>query len=117
MAPVHEEVHAEADRQGQQERQGAEHMSPVLDPDQHAADGQENAEGIARRRSQERALRAFPDVGHAWSVMGHGRRISSWARFSSSELPITDGELTVMATTPSSHLGVAPVRSAASRRQ
>jgi hypothetical protein len=39
MAPVHEEVHAEADHQRQQERQGSEHMGPVLDPDQHAADG------------------------------------------------------------------------------
>jgi len=44
MSSMHEEVHAEADGQWEQERQGAEDMGAMFDPEEYPGDSQEHAE-------------------------------------------------------------------------
>jgi hypothetical protein len=62
VAPVHEEVHAEADGQWQHKRQGAEDMGAMFDPQKNSGDSQEHTEGESRWSVQERPLTAFVQV-------------------------------------------------------
>jgi hypothetical protein len=59
VAPVHEEVHAEADGQWEQKRQGAEDMGAMFDPEKNSGDSQEHTERESRWSVQERPLAAF----------------------------------------------------------
>jgi hypothetical protein len=102
MAPVHEEVHAEAGGQEEQKRQGAEDMGAMLRPENDPGDSEEDTQGKSSRAVQERALAAVVRTGICGYpiVSSHDLPTSSRARFSSSELPMTDSELAVMAITP-----------------
>jgi hypothetical protein len=102
MAPVHEEVHAEAGGQEEQKRQGAEDMGAMLGPENNPGDSEENTQRKSSRAVQERSLAAVVRTGLCGYliVLRHDLPTSSRARFSSSELPMTDSELAVMAITP-----------------
>ena len=59
MAPVHEEVHAEADGQWEQKWQGAKDMRAVFDPEKNSGDRQKHTERESRWSVQERPLAGF----------------------------------------------------------
>lgn len=87
---MHEKVHAETYQQQNEQRQSVEDVRAVPDPEPHARDSEEGAEHERGGAAKER-----PPI-----MIGRSHRPPSFTRFNKSELPITDSELAVIATTP-----------------
>lgn len=102
MPPMHEDVHSEANGQRKQERQGAKNMDAVVDPEVDPGKRHGHTEGEPQGSFQERPIATFVPVqiSRRTIVVRHDFSTSSLARFNSSELPMTESELAVMAITP-----------------
>jgi len=98
MPSVHEHVHQQASRQRKQQRHACQDVNTMLQQQDHAPDRQRGAKYQTSRPAQK-AIHWFiatrPVV-----VLCHPLSPPSFARFKSSELPMTESELAVMAITP-----------------
>ena len=95
---MHEDMHQQADRERQQKRQAGKQMHAVLEGERQTDACKHDAHRHAEGRAQK--SRDTATSGLRGSGMFRHFLTSSLARFYSSELPMTESEVAVMAITP-----------------
>lgn len=98
VTAVHEDMHQQADSERQKKWQDGEKMHPVFESERQPDTGNHDADRQSGWGAQK--TRDTPTFERCWFGMFCHFLTSSFTRFRSSELPITDSELAVMAITP-----------------